>query len=278
MVQQERRQAATWRRLIVLFGLLVVVAVVFSVARDSARMRLLPEVERESIQWGLAIVWFVVGVLLIRQLRRTISYVTRVHTNADARVQSLVDRAISGVGYAFVLVVGLHLVQVKIGSILVGGAVTGVIVGVGAQSTLANLIASMVLFTLRPFQIGQYVTVRTYLFGGVEYSGTVVDINWYHTILQEGDVRRILPNSSVIGSAITVGANVGNKLCVVPLPYTTPFRAFEERVAEVTGGQASVSIKEFGSDTYVVQVQLPARFDLELIREAIADFRREDER
>jgi small conductance mechanosensitive channel len=61
----------------------------------------------------------------------------------------------SAIGYSFVLVVSLHLLHIKIGSILVGGAVTGVIVGIGAQSTLSNLFAGVVLFTLRPFLLGK---------------------------------------------------------------------------------------------------------------------------
>ncbi|WP_245530585.1 mechanosensitive ion channel family protein [Alicyclobacillus acidocaldarius] len=268
-----RRRSAGWRRFTIYLVLLVVLAVAAYLGRESERLQSLPSLDRQIIEWGIALAWFVVGALVVNQLRRTVNAMAARHPSADIRVLSVVNRALSAVGYAFVLVIGLNLLQVKVGSILVGGAVTGVIVGVGAQSTLANLIAGLVLFAVRPFQLGEYVSFRTYLFGGVEYSGTVVDVNWYHTILEEGGVRRVLPNASVVSSAITVGAREGNKLCTVPLPYAISFRDFEAKMSEMTGGRATLAIREFGTDTYTVQVEIPAEIDLEVIREAIAAFR-----
>jgi small conductance mechanosensitive channel len=169
--------------------------------------------------------------------------------------------------------VSLHLLHIKVGSILVGGAVTGVIVGIGAQSTLSNLFAGVVLFTLRPFSVGQTILIRTYLFGGTEYSGTVLDINWYYTVLLDGGQRRILPNSSVIISAITIVSDSGMQLYTVPLPYSVSVHGFEEELEQVTSGQAKVSIKEFEEQTYTVQVKLPSGVDRDLLREAIRKHR-----
>lgn len=262
-----------WRRLTIVFLLLVALATVFSVARDSSITRGLFGSERYGVQWAFAIVWFVIGVLLIQQLRRTVTHIVINQAHSDMRIQIVINRVLSAVGYAFVLVVALHLLQIQIGSILVGGAVTGVIVGVGAQSTLSNLFAGMILFTLRPFNIGQYITIRTYLFGGAEYSGTVEDVNWYHTVLNDVGIRRILPNASIIASAITVSPHEGAKLFNVPLPYSTSFRDFEQRLRGITNDQVALSVKEFSDQTYTVQVQLLASIDVELVREAIAEYR-----
>ncbi|MDB5084826.1 MAG: MscS Mechanosensitive ion channel [Bacilli bacterium] len=107
------------------------------------------------------------------------------------------------------------------------------------------------------------------MFGGTEYSGRVLDINWYYTVLLDGGQRRILPNSSVIISVITIVSNSGMELYTVPLPYSVPVHAFEEELEQVTSGQARVNVKEFGEQTYTVQVKLPSGVDRDLLREAI---------
>jgi hypothetical protein len=66
------------------------------------------------------------------------------------------------------------------------------------------------------------------MFGGTEYSGTVLDINWYYTVLMDGGQRRILPNSSVIISAITIISDSGMDLYTVPLPYSVPVHGLEK--------------------------------------------------
>lgn len=262
-----------WRRLTLALILLVVLAAVFSVARDSSLLNSIPARDRQAIQWALVLLWVLTGVWTIRHLRRILTNITLRHNRSDVRVAMLVSRTFSAIGYAFVIVVGLHLLHIKVGSILVGGAVTGVIVGIGAQSTLSNLFAGLILFTLRPFSIGQTITIRTWMFSGIEYSGTVLDVNWYYTILQDGTQRRILPNSSIIISVITIAADNGMQVYSVPLPYSTSVHDFEDSLRKATKGQAHVSIREFQETYYVAQVKTPAGMDRDEVRAAIAEHR-----
>lgn len=258
-----------WSRLTLIVVLLIALATIFNVAQDSDIFNAMAKQERIGVEWILAIIWFVIGVWLIGHVRRIIIGLATKKGKSDVRVAQLISRIFSAVGYSFVLVVSLHLLHINVGSILVGGAVTGVIVGIGAQSTLSNLFAAIVLFTIRPFYVGQTILIRTYLYGGIEYTGTVLDVNWYYTVLIDGGQRRVLPNSSVIISAITIVSDSGMQLYTVPLPYTVAVHEFEAELEQVTKGQARVSVKEFGEQTYTVQVKLPLGADLDLLREAI---------
>ncbi|WAH38677.1 mechanosensitive ion channel family protein [Alicyclobacillus dauci] len=259
-----------WRRFTLIFLLLVALATIFNVYHDSDLLNSLSASEHMWVNWGLSVLWFLIGILLIRHLSRVITYLAGRQGKYDARVTMLANRSLSAVGYLFVLVVGLHLLHVKVGSILVGGAVTGVIVGIGAQSTLSNFFAGLILFTLRPFSVGQTIMARTYLFGGIEYSGVVHDINWYHTVLTDGVQKRIIPNSSMIISAITIVSETNTQIHSIPLPYTVPMHEFEEEIRTASQDQATVVLREFGEKTYTVELKMPVGIDADVIRTVIA--------
>lgn len=262
------------RRFTVIFILLVALATIENVASDSDILKHVPD--KKYIDWGLSVLWFLVGILLIRHLSRAVTHISAKREKYDARVTMLINRTLTAVGYIFVLVVGLHLLHVKVGSILVGGAVTGVIVGIGAQSTLSNFFAGLILFTIRPFSVGQTIITRTYLFSGMEYSGVVVDINWFHTVLRDGSQKRVIPNSSMVVSAITIVAQWDIQVHTVPLPYRVPLKSFEQALKAATDGRAEVTAREFGESTYSVEVKIPSDADPDLIRAAVYRLQAED--
>jgi small conductance mechanosensitive channel len=259
------------RRLAITVFLLIVLATILSFANDSDLLGHIPRQQQLAIDWVFCIVWFVCSAWLIRHVERGIFRMVSGRTKLDNRVATLWSRAFSAMGYAFVLVIALHLLHIRVGSILVGGAVTGVLVGIGAQSTLSNLFAGLVLFTVRPFSVGQTVTLRTYLFSGIEYSGTVSDINWYYTVLVDGSQRRLVPNSAVIASAITIVSELpSTQLYTIPLPYSLSVSTFKQRIQEVFNGDVDVTIKDFGEDSYSVQIRIPEAASADDLREAIA--------
>lgn len=253
--------------------LLILLAILFTVAQDSSFLAAVPAQNHQVVDWVLCLIWFVMGIWLVRHIRHAIFSLVTKKMRSDMRVPTLLARLFAALGYAFVALVALNLLHIQISSILVGGAVTGVIVGIGAQSTLSNLFAGVILFTLRPFTIGQSITLRTWMFSGIEYRGIVRDVNWYYTELLDGTQKRILPNSSIIISAITVNANAGLQVFDITLPYTISIHAFRDRLSAATNGQASASIREFGENSYSVQVRLPHDVDRDVLRATIAQTR-----
>jgi small conductance mechanosensitive channel len=108
---------------------------------------------------------------------------------------------VSLTGYAFVLLGLLQLLNVNLRSLLVGGAVTGVVLGIAAQQSLGNFFAGLVLMYSKPYVLGQRVIVRSGALGG-PFEGVITDAGLlYSTIVtDEGPIS--LPNSGLLASAI----------------------------------------------------------------------------
>jgi small conductance mechanosensitive channel len=143
------------------------------------------------------------GVGSVRSFSTAVKRATEGHL-ADARggPLSLVVRI---VGYGLVLVALLGALKVPLGGLLLGGALTGVVIGIAAQQTLGNFFAGIVLLIVRPFAVGDEVVLRSGPLGG-EYEGTVAEISLYYVSIVTANGPVMLPNAGVLGSAIGPGA------------------------------------------------------------------------
>jgi small-conductance mechanosensitive channel len=259
-----------WRRIAIIAVILVMLSIIFDLAHDISVTNLVSVQYRPVAEWGIVIIWFIIGIWLMKHLNYILMNMSR---HVDPRTSRLISRFVTAIGYVFIVMVALNLLHINLGSILVGGAVTGVIVGIAAQSTLSNLFAGFVLLTVRPFSVGQSITLRTYLFGGIEYRGTVTDVNWYYTVLIDEDQKRILPNSSVIVSAITLNPQERKQVYTVPIPYSVSKKEVIEALSADTDGRVMINIREFMTDAYNLEIALPVDMDPDLIRETLAKYR-----
>jgi small conductance mechanosensitive channel len=108
---------------------------------------------------------------------------------------------------------------------LVGGAVTGVIVGIAAQQSLGNFFAGLVLMFARPYVPGQRVTVYSGAMGG-PFEGIIVDAGLVYTtiVTEAGPVN--LPNAGLLGAAVgpapdpVVATDNGSERAPGPEPQT----------------------------------------------------------
>jgi small-conductance mechanosensitive channel len=90
------------------------------------------------------------------------------------------------IGGLATLVFTLQLLKVPIGQLVLGGAITGILIGIAAQQTMANLFAGIVLLLSRPFHVGQLIRVRSGALGGV-LDGTVTEIGLTYVQLDTGE-------------------------------------------------------------------------------------------
>ena len=104
------------------------------------------------------------------------------------------------VGYVLVLITVLGLLSVPVDRLLLSGAITGVIVGIAAQQSLANAFAGLVLLLSRPFAVGDYITLYSGALGG-PYQGTVTAITMTYTVMETAQGRLSFPNSGVLAAA-----------------------------------------------------------------------------
>jgi small-conductance mechanosensitive channel len=103
-------------------------------------------------------------------------------------------------GWGVVFTVTLDLFGVPIERLILGGALTGVLLGIAAQQTLANLFAGIVLLLSRPFEVGEDVRLYSGPMGG-EFEGHVVEIGLTYVRLETDDGILSLPNAQVLSAA-----------------------------------------------------------------------------
>jgi small-conductance mechanosensitive channel len=96
-------------------------------------------------------------------------------------------------------------VGADLSGLLLGGALTGVVVGIAAQQTLGNFFAGIVLLLVRPFSVGEPVVLRSGPLGG-EYEGLVTDMGLYYVTMETERGMVQLPNAGVLASAVGPGA------------------------------------------------------------------------
>ena len=118
-------------------------------------------------------------------------------------------------GVAVVLLVSLSLLGFRVGQLIVGGAVTGVLVTIAAQQSLSNLFAGVMLQFAQPFRVGERVRIRSGALAGT-IEGTVTEFSITYVRIETDDGRVLLPNSQVLAAAVS------------PLPRAGPGSAAPE--------------------------------------------------
>jgi small-conductance mechanosensitive channel len=160
-----------------------------------------PELRTRLIASGLAVVFALLGVIATRSVAGGLARAAS-HTSPGAGAATRVLCVL--VGYLIVLAGTLGLLTVPWQRLLVGGAVTGVIVGVAAQQPLSNLFAGLLLLLTRPVAVGHVVRVHSGALGG-PLDGTITDIGLIYTTLRHGHDTLLIPNSALLNSALRSG-------------------------------------------------------------------------
>jgi small-conductance mechanosensitive channel len=143
------------------------------------------------------------GVIAVRSFARGVRAAAG-ETLGDTRSGPL-GLVISTTGYVIVTLTALSVLGINMSGLLLGGALTGVILGIAAQQTLGNFFAGLVLLFVRPFTLGDEVIFRSGPLGG-EYEGVVTDMSLFYVSLQTAHGPVQLPNAGVLASAIGPGA------------------------------------------------------------------------
>ena len=150
----------------------------------------------------------VAGFFAIRALSAGVR--AMVEENAGDKHMAPLGVAVSFFGYAALLVCILVVLRRPIGGLLLGGALTGVLVGIAAQQVLANFFAGLVLLIVRPFTIADEIVLKSGPLGG-EYEGLVTDMGLFYVKLQTTTGPVALPNSGVLASAIGPGVRAAEE-------------------------------------------------------------------
>ena len=105
-------------------------------------------------------------------------------------------------GLCVVVVVTLSMLGFRVAQLVVGGAVTGVLLTIAAQQALSNLFAGMLLQFAQPFKVGDLIWVRSGSFSGT-IEGVVTEVSITYVTLENDEGRVLLPNSQVLAAAVS---------------------------------------------------------------------------
>jgi small-conductance mechanosensitive channel len=183
-------------------GLLVLVAGVIvakqgNIQRDDFGVR---DWVPAAIGTGMALVG---GIYAVRAVAKSVRKLSADNLG-DARGAGL-SLLVTTVGYLLVLITVLSAIGVNPAGLLLGGAITGVVIGIAAQQTLSNFFAGIVLLVNRPLVVGQHVVMKSGPLGG-EYEGLVTDMSLFYVKVETAQGPVALPNAAVLASAIGPGA------------------------------------------------------------------------
>ena len=183
-------------RAAVITGLLAVVclAVVASMGNVHGR-----ELHGRLIGWVGTAVFLVLAALTVR------SVANELHRVLAARVgdshAAVVRLLVTVTGLAIAILITLGLLAVPLQRLLLGGALTGVVIGIAAQQALGNVFAGLMLLLARPFNVGDTIRVRSGSLGG-ELVGTVTGMGLTYVSLDTADGILAVPNNALLSSAI----------------------------------------------------------------------------
>lgn len=145
------------------------------------------------------------GVFLVLAALTVRNAANEMHRLLAARVgeshAAVVRLLVTVTGLAVAILVTLGLLRVPLQRLLLGGALTGVVIGIAAQQALGNVFAGLVLLMARPFNVGDAIRVRSGSLGG-ELTGTVTGMGLTYVTLDTADGVLAVPNNALLASAI----------------------------------------------------------------------------
>lgn len=190
----------------------------------------------------LAIVFFLIGVQLIKLIRNIIKRSMK-RANAEVGAIQFVDSFVKAALYVILVVLLATSCGVDAASTVAVLGSAGVAIGLAVQGSLSNLAGGVLILMLKPFRVGDYI-IESHT--GKE--GFVKEIHIFFTKLLTHDNQTvILPNGSLANNSLV---NVTAQDCrridiIVPVSYKADLKRAKEVLTEVLEkDEAAIKEKE----------------------------------
>tara|TARA_R110002012_G_scaffold106010_1_gene247180 strand:- start:24 stop:599 length:576 start_codon:yes stop_codon:yes gene_type:complete len=115
-------------------------------------------------------------------------------------------------------------------ALLASVSVASIVIGLAAQSTLANFVAGISLIFYRPFRLGDRIQINAPT--GLE-TGIVEDVSLGYTVIQTFDNRRVIISNSVISNTVMVNLTAVHPRVMAIVPFSISYDADIDRAREV---------------------------------------------
>jgi small-conductance mechanosensitive channel len=220
-------------------------------------------VERERV-FGLntpvrvvaAIVMVVLGWALARDLGRFSA--PALFRRMDPATAGTMGFLIRLVFLVVATVLALRVAGLDPRTLAVGGAITAVVLGLAAQQTMGNLIAGLVLISVRPFKVGDRVRLQAGALAG-QVEGVVASLGLLYTSLAQGQDSIMVPNNVVLSAAVVpLREPAAVDLLARLRPDVRPSDVqalLEDAIETPVRGEPTISLEEVDADEVVLRIQ-----------------------
>ena len=175
----------------------------------------------------LLVLFLIGGVVLSWVLRRAIRLL--LERDRDQRIDRMAASFLSKVLGVFlwlvVIMLYAHMIPAlaQLGTALLASvSVASIVIGLAAQSTLANFVAGISLIFYRPFRLGDRIQITAPT--GLE-TGIVEDVSLGYTVLQTYDNRRVIISNSVISNTVMINLTAVHPRVMAIVPFSISYDA-----------------------------------------------------
>ena len=218
-----------------------------------------------------------IGIIVYVIIRIILGFLNRYLSKyMDIRKVHPIMFLVSLLSYFILGIVVLSSLGIDVSSLILGGSLISVVLGLAASTVLANQFAGILFVVVRPFNIGDLVTMNMWQYGGAfpalfpkyfyvdrieatAYTGKVVDITINYTILDLASGDRVkIPNGILVQGAIIIrkpGIMVKARYEIpkfIEFEKIEPLIKKEIEAIEDYMGYVSITVDETTLNTYIL--------------------------
>lgn len=196
-----------------------------------------------AINLAIAIVVFYVGKWIITKIYNFLSGIF-VRRNLDRSLATFILSMVRIVLYFVLIVTVIGILGIETSSFLALFASAGVAIGMALSGTLQNFAGGVLILILKPYRIGDFIEAQG-------YSGTVQEIQIFHTIITTGDNKAIIiPNGGLSTGSINNYSREDYRRVewTVSISYGDSVDAARTKILEILGSDSRIVKKYLADD------------------------------
>lgn len=144
-----------------------------------------------------ALIIFIIGKLIVNWVNRLFAKMLE-KRKVDASIQSFLKSIVNIILLVLLFLAVIGKLGIELTSFAALLASAGVAIGMALSGNLSNFAGGVIILVFRPYKIGDYIEADT------GASGTVTDIQIFHTVLTTADNKVVFaPNGAMSGAVVT---------------------------------------------------------------------------
>ena len=144
-----------------------------------------------------ALIIFIIGKLIVNWANRLFAKMLE-RRKVDASIQSFLQSIVNITLLVLLFLAVIGKLGIELTSFAALLASAGVAIGMALSGNLSNFAGGVIILVFRPYKVGDYIEAST------GASGTVTDIQIFHTVLTTPDNRVVFaPNGAMSGAVVT---------------------------------------------------------------------------